>query len=122
MHAGDEWSSGTRMCACPATAHERAHQSLACVHVQPPLTNVLINPSQVESGAMVAAGAVVGAGTTVPSGQIWGGSPARYLRDLKPEEAAFLKESADSYVAVAAEHIKENAATLEQVARAKGQA
>lgn len=36
----------------------------------------------VESFAVVAAGACVEAGATVPSGQIWAGSPARYLRDL----------------------------------------
>lgn len=36
----------------------------------------------VESFAVVAAGAVVPEGTTVPSGQIYAGTPARYLRDL----------------------------------------
>ena len=38
--------------------------------------------SVVESFAVVAAGANVPEGTTVPSGQIFAGSPARYLRDL----------------------------------------
>ena len=38
--------------------------------------------SVVESFAVVAAGANVPEGTTVPSGQIYAGSPARYLRDL----------------------------------------
>lgn len=41
---------------------------------------------QVEKGAMVAAGAVVEPGTVIPAGQIWGGSPAKYLRDLQPDE------------------------------------
>ena len=36
----------------------------------------------VESFAVVAAGANVPDDTTVPSGQIYAGSPARYLRDL----------------------------------------
>jgi len=36
----------------------------------------------VESFAVVASGAQVLDGATVPSGQIWAGSPARYLRDL----------------------------------------
>ena len=36
----------------------------------------------VESFAVVAAGANVPEGTTVPSGQIYAGSPARYLRDV----------------------------------------
>lgn len=38
--------------------------------------------STVESFAVVAAGAQVPDGTTVPTGQIYAGSPARYLRDL----------------------------------------
>lgn len=46
--------------------------------------------SRVERGSMVAAGAVVAAGTIVPANEIWGGSPARHLRTLKPEEAKFL--------------------------------
>lgn len=36
----------------------------------------------VESFGVVAAGANVPEGTTVPSGQIYAGSPATYLRDL----------------------------------------
>lgn len=39
---------------------------------------------------MVAAGAVVAPGTEIPAGQIWGGNPARFLRDLKPKESEFL--------------------------------
>jgi carbonic anhydrase/acetyltransferase-like protein (isoleucine patch superfamily) len=56
--------------------------------------------SVVEKGAMVAAGAVLAPGTTVPSGEIWGGNPAKFLRKLKAEEAKFLLASADAYVKV----------------------
>jgi gamma-carbonic anhydrase len=80
----------------------------------------LLPGSTVKKGAMVAAGAVVAPGTTVPSGQIWGGNPAALLRALKPEEAAFLAESAQHYVTVAAEHLQENSLSLEDVAKAKG--
>lgn len=76
--------------------------------------------SVVESGAIVAAGSVVEPGTTVPSGQLWGGSPAKFLRALKPEEADFLPQSAALYVALAAEHATENIITLEERAKAKG--
>lgn len=48
--------------------------------------------STVESFSVVAAGADVEPGTTVPSGQIWAGSPARYLRDLTQEEKHLLSE------------------------------
>ncbi len=42
---------------------------------------------------MIAAGAVVPPNTTVPSGQIFAGNPAKYLRDIKPEEAIALSEN-----------------------------
>ena len=59
---------------------------------------VLLDNCVIESGAMVAAGAVVTPRKTIPSGQLWGGNTARYMRDLTPEETAFLKTSADNYV------------------------
>jgi carbonic anhydrase/acetyltransferase-like protein (isoleucine patch superfamily) len=48
--------------------------------------------SVVESFAIVAAGANVPEGTTVPSGQIYAGSPARYLRDLTQHEKHLIGE------------------------------
>ncbi len=47
---------------------------------------VIMDQAVVESRAMVAAGALVTPGKHVPSGQLWAGSPARYMRDLKPSE------------------------------------
>ena len=40
----------------------------------------------VESNAMVAAGAMVTPGKRVPSGELWGGSPAKFLRALTETE------------------------------------
>ena len=48
--------------------------------------------STVESFAVVAAGANVPDGTTVPSGQIYAGSPAKYLRDLTQSEKHLIGE------------------------------
>jgi carbonic anhydrase/acetyltransferase-like protein (isoleucine patch superfamily) len=59
----------------------------------------------VESGAMVAAGALVTPGKRVRSGQLWAGSPAKYFRDLTPEEKAFFAISAENYVKHAREYI-----------------
>jgi carbonic anhydrase/acetyltransferase-like protein (isoleucine patch superfamily) len=47
----------------------------------------------IQAGSMVAAGAVLRANTVVPSGQIYAGNPATYLRDLKPEEIVNNSES-----------------------------
>lgn len=59
----------------------------------------------VEDGAMVAAGALVTPGKRIPSGQLWGGSPAKYMRDLNEAEKGFLKYSAERYVRVAKDYL-----------------
>lgn len=65
-----------------------------------------VHMPQVEKGAMVAAGSVVMAGTTVPAGQLWAGNPARFMRPLTPDEAAFIPKSADVYAQLGAEHAR----------------
>ncbi len=46
----------------------------------------VMDRSVVESEAMVGAGALVPPGKRVPARQLWTGRPARYTRDLTPEE------------------------------------
>lgn len=69
---------------------------------------VFMMTRQVESGAMVAAGAVVPPNSTVPNGELWAGSPAKYLRSLKPEETEFILPSAQKYVELAHAHRQEH--------------
>jgi carbonic anhydrase/acetyltransferase-like protein (isoleucine patch superfamily) len=59
----------------------------------------------VEKGAWVAAGALVTPGKRVPAGELWAGSPAKLFRALKPEERAFIAESAQNYVDLAREYL-----------------
>ena len=58
----------------------------------------------VESGAMVAAGALVAPGKRIPAGQLWGGSPARFMRKLTEAEIADLPHGAAGYVELAAQY------------------
>jgi carbonic anhydrase/acetyltransferase-like protein (isoleucine patch superfamily) len=67
----------------------------------------VLDGAVVESGAMVAAGALVGPGKVVRAGELWGGMPARKLRDLKPEEVAGFQEAVDHYVELAVLHRRE---------------
>ena len=53
---------------------------------------------------MVAAGAVVMPGTKIPTGQVWAGSPAKFLRKLTDEEQAFVANSAATYACLADAH------------------
>ncbi len=59
----------------------------------------------VEEDAMVAAGALVTPGKRIPSRQLWGGRPARFMRDLTAEEIEFLKFSASRYVKLSREYL-----------------
>ena len=61
--------------------------------------------ARLEDGAMLAAGSLLTPKKVVPTGQLWGGSPARYMRDLTEEEIAFLAISADNYVRLAADYM-----------------
>ncbi|PZP56875.1 MAG: gamma carbonic anhydrase family protein [Micavibrio aeruginosavorus] len=58
----------------------------------------------VEDEAMVAAGALVTPGKRIPSHQLWGGSPAKFMRNLTEEEIKFLKFSAERYVRLSREY------------------
>lgn len=55
----------------------------------------------IEAEAFVAAGSVVGRGEAVKAGELWGGNPAKKLRDLTQEERTKLKYQSDEYVKVA---------------------
>ena len=70
---------------------------------------------QVEKGAIVAAGALVTPGKTVPSGQIWAGTPAKFLREMEEGEADFILQSANNYAALASVHAAENSKTTEEI-------
>jgi len=69
----------------------------------------------VEKGAMVAAGALVTPGVTVPTGQVWAGAPARFMRDMTAEEVAFSRTSAETYAEVGAVHAAEAEKSFEEI-------
>ena len=51
----------------------------------------------VESGAWVAAGALVAPGKRVPRGEVWAGVPAKFMREMTPEEAEYILKSSRNY-------------------------
>lgn len=76
---------------------------------------VVMDGACVQKGSIVAAGALVVPGTVVKSGQVWGGSPAKYLRDMVAGEADFITAAAQDYSALAAVHVEENAKSFGDV-------
>ncbi|MCB1556118.1 MAG: gamma carbonic anhydrase family protein [Alphaproteobacteria bacterium] len=61
----------------------------------------VMDGSVIESHAMLAAGALLTPGKHVPTGQLWAGRPAKYMRDLTQEERDYILWSAGHYVALA---------------------
>lgn len=64
----------------------------------------ILDACVVEGDAMVAAGAVLTPGKVVKAGQLWAGNPAKYMRDLRPEEIAQFKRQVASYAERAQMH------------------
>eukprot|EP00850_Spirogloea_muscicola_P003833 SM000016S01821 [mRNA] locus=s16:68410:70198:- [translate_table: standard] len=75
----------------------------------------LLDGVVVEKGAMVAAGSLVTQNTRIPSGQIWAGNPAKFLRNLSSEESAFISKSAENYASLGAEHAVETSKSFEEL-------
>ena len=65
----------------------------------------------VESGALVAPGSVVSKNTVVDKNQIWVGNPAKYLRDITPEERQNIKENINELNELAAVLVEETEKT-----------
>ena len=91
-YIGDEVTIGHAVMLHACTLEDRAFVGMAAT---------IMDGVVVESNAMVAAGALVTPGKRVLSGQLWAGSPAKYRRDLTPEELADIPNSAERYVRLA---------------------
>ncbi|HEX8642674.1 MAG TPA: gamma carbonic anhydrase family protein [Allosphingosinicella sp.] len=75
--------------------HDRAFVGLGAI---------VMDGCAVESDAMLAAGAMLTPGRTVPSGQLWAGRPAKYVRDLSPADIEGMRAGAAHYVELARRH------------------
>jgi carbonic anhydrase/acetyltransferase-like protein (isoleucine patch superfamily) len=70
---------------------------------------MVMDHAVVGEGALVGARALVTEGTIIPPHTLWVGAPARYKRDLTPEEIAWLPKSADNYVKYSLQYINDSA-------------
>lgn len=68
------------------------------------LGSIVMDGCVVESDAMLAAGAMLTPGKRVPSGQLWAGRPARFVRELSPRDIDGMRMGAAHYVALAKRH------------------
>jgi carbonic anhydrase/acetyltransferase-like protein (isoleucine patch superfamily) len=66
----------------------------------------ILDGAVVGAQSLVGAGALVTKGMKIPPGSLVMGAPARVVRELRPEERAALRESAEKYVQVAEAHAR----------------
>ncbi len=75
--------------------HDRAFVGLGAI---------VMDGCEIESGGMLAAGAMLTPGKRIPAGQLWAGRPAKYVRDLSPEEQAMNLAGVHFYVELGRAH------------------
>jgi gamma-carbonic anhydrase len=68
------------------------------------MSATVMDKAVVEGGAMVAAGALITPRKRVPAGEVWAGTPAKLLRALSDEEAAYIPDSVAHYVRLGQAH------------------
>ena len=68
------------------------------------LGSIVMDGCRIESDAMLAAGAMLTPGKTIPSGQLWAGRPAKYVRDLTPADLEGMRAGVAHYVELARLH------------------
>ena len=62
------------------------------------LGTIVMDGCTIESDAMLAAGAMLTPGKRIPSGQLWGGRPAAFMRDLTEAALAEMQLGVTGYV------------------------
>ena len=98
LHLGNYVSIGHGSVLKSCTGEDASTVGMGCV---------LEEGSLVESNSILEAGSVLPAGARVPSGQVWGGSPAAYVRDVADGEADGIVKQAQAQADSAAEHAHE---------------
>ena len=68
------------------------------------LGSIVMDACEIEGDAMLAAGAMLTPGKRIPSGQLWAGRPAKYVRDLSEADLAGMRAGVAHYVEMAKRH------------------
>eukprot|EP01094_Clydonella_sp_ATCC50884_P022098 TRINITY_DN5007_c0_g1_i2.p2 TRINITY_DN5007_c0_g1~~TRINITY_DN5007_c0_g1_i2.p2 ORF type:complete len:244 (-),score=91.05 TRINITY_DN5007_c0_g1_i2:43-774(-) len=79
--------------------------------------SVVFDGAVLEEGAVLAPGSLLTANKRVPAGQLWGGRPASFMRELTPEEKSSLARSSQDEYERAKRHEDEHKLTAEDRAK-----
>ncbi|MSO65482.1 MAG: gamma carbonic anhydrase family protein [Alphaproteobacteria bacterium] len=74
------------------------------------MQSVILEGAVIESGAMVAAGALITPGKRVKKGELWGGMPAKMMRAVSAEEAAYIPAAVRGYAELGQTYRRERGA------------
>jgi len=66
----------------------------------------VMDGAKIKSRGMLAAGSLLTPQKVVPSGQLWAGSPAKFLRDLTSEDIEEIELRARQYVMLGKEYLR----------------
>lgn len=69
--------------------------------------SIILDGALIESNTIIGAGSVVPPGARIPSGQLWVGNPAKYVRDITDDEVQDIIRQAKEYQAIALTHSAE---------------
>ena len=67
--------------------------------------SIVMDQSEIGEWSIIAAGSVLKPGTKVPSGKLWGGIPAKEIRDLNENEIEWIKQLSNNYINLAKEYL-----------------
>jgi carbonic anhydrase/acetyltransferase-like protein (isoleucine patch superfamily) len=86
---GDDVLIGHMALIHGCTLHDRAFVGMG---------TIVMDGCTIEGDAMLAAGAMLTPNKRVPSGQLWSGRPAKYMRDLTPDDIHGMQRGVKGYV------------------------
>ena len=69
------------------------------------MSSTILDGAVVKKSSMLAAGSLLTQGKIIPTGELWAGKPAKFLRKLTNKEKNFIKKSADRYYALSQEYL-----------------
>jgi gamma-carbonic anhydrase len=74
-------------------------------HVLIGIGSIMMDQSEIEEWSILAAGSVVKPGTKIPSGKLWGGLPAKEIRDINEGDREWIEDLASNYVRLSRQYI-----------------
>lgn len=67
--------------------------------------SVIMDQCEVGEWSIVAAGSMVKPNTKIPSGKLWGGLPAKEIRDISEEEKDWIRNLSNHYVELSKQYL-----------------